>query len=369
MQKKKERKIERLEDLKRSELIHIIKVYNKQNIIKNYHKMNKSQLIEHINKHIILSQDFKTVKPKQNETKLISVSKYDKLMKEEKEAKTEKDIKALYKAFGGLKAQLLLLQKKKKEYDENYNSDKKLGNNVMWVAEYKDLEDDIKVSKDKLINIRNKIKLLDEKQQEKEETSKKAKEELREVKKNIKDKVGKNKIDEYIKIIEQNEKKMKEEDIKIKKIDEEVKQFEELMKKPILKVEPKKKEVEKMNQKQQEIYNFIQEEKKNLNVKLKDDEIKQLILLGDNPYIIGFINYLVNKGYKFNDIIKYNDDIKDIVFSAYQLAEQNNNLFSVDEVFEHGIKLLIEDMEPTDDFNPRYIINDLEKVLKDIKKR
>ena len=84
--KKKEKK-EKLEDFKRSELIHIIKVYNTNNIIKNYHKMKKSDLIESINKHILISDDFKKIQPKINEVKLISVSKYDNLIKEKKKKK------------------------------------------------------------------------------------------------------------------------------------------------------------------------------------------------------------------------------------------------------------------------------------------
>jgi hypothetical protein len=160
---KKERKIKSLEDLKRNELIHIIRVYNKENIIKNYHRLKKSELIDVINKHIIMSEDFKKVQPKPKETKLISVSEYDKLMGEKKEAKTYNDIRLLYKAFGGLRGNLLLLQKKKKEYDEDYKSDKRLGDDKQWVKEYEDLKDDINLTKDKLKKIQIKLKELEEK--------------------------------------------------------------------------------------------------------------------------------------------------------------------------------------------------------------
>ena len=165
--KKKEKK-EKLEDFKRSELIHIIKVYNTNNIIKNYHKMKKSDLIESINKHILISDDFKKIQPKINEVKLISVSKYDNLIKEKKKKKKDenkednnKNLSNLYKAFGGLKAQILLLQKEKKKYDEDLSYNLKLKDDVYWTQEYNDLIDDIKISKDKLKLINEQLKKFD----------------------------------------------------------------------------------------------------------------------------------------------------------------------------------------------------------------
>ena len=112
MPKKTERKIEKLEDLRRHELIRIIQIYNRNNIIKNYHKQNKSQLIEAINKHIIFSNNFKEIQPKPNKIKLVEYDKFKKNeqlqkkeeqpKKKEEQPKKEEEYKSIDKKYNKL---------------------------------------------------------------------------------------------------------------------------------------------------------------------------------------------------------------------------------------------------------------------------
>lgn len=158
---KKQRKIEKMEDFKRSELIHIIRVYNKHNIIKNYHKKNKNQLIDAINEHIILSEDYKKVSPKPNETKLISVTKYKELKDENLLNNKEKNLNKLYKQYGNINANLMKLRMEKKQKEEELKSDKRLNDDPNFKEDMKNINDDIKIYITQLNKIKNQIKKID----------------------------------------------------------------------------------------------------------------------------------------------------------------------------------------------------------------
>jgi len=261
---KKERKIEKLEDLKRKELIHIIDVYNRENIIKNYKSKNKVELIKLINKHILVSDNFKEIEPKPNRTKLITKSKYDKTISEEKEIKTEKDINALYKAFGGLKAEISKLKDKLKKLDEDYRTDEELGNDIYWVADYKDLKDDIKIQTDKLIKIRDKILKIENREVKKKEP-----------------KAKQDKYSKIIKNIDEYEKKMKHDDKELKKQFEEILDLDNKTKQNILikefltKIENDEKRTEEENIKLNKDFIDIMNKMKEVPKKIKKIENKE----------------------------------------------------------------------------------------------
>jgi hypothetical protein len=174
----KHRVINSIDDLKRNELIHIIRVYDNYNIIKGYHTMNKTQLKEAINKHIILSPDFKTIKPKQHETKLIEYDEFKKKLQNKKddEILTGKQERKLHRARGRQIGTIEKLKDELKGLKEEMESDYKLKNDENFKKEYNDVVKALNTEREKLKTITQLIvkhNKLVEKIEEKKEKEKK----------------------------------------------------------------------------------------------------------------------------------------------------------------------------------------------------
>lgn len=157
---KKQRKIEKMEDFRRNELIQIIRIYNKGNAIKNYHKKNKKQLIEAINKHIIVSEDYKTIEGKPFKKKISTYDKYED-KKIDKKLSLDKERK-LYRDRGRLKAVILKLKEEIAEMDIEIDGNYKLRNDKDYMKTYNDKKEELKIEQNKLKTISNLIKKNEE---------------------------------------------------------------------------------------------------------------------------------------------------------------------------------------------------------------
>lgn len=188
----KQRVIRSIDDLKRNELIHIIRVYDNYNIIKGYHTMNKTQLKEAINKHIILSQDFKTIKPKQNETKLIEFDEFKTKLKNRKddELLSGKQERKLHRARGRQIGKIEKLKDELNELNIEMESDYKLKKDDNFKKEYNDVVKSLNIEREKLRTItqlivqHNKLvkKIEEKKIEEKKEKENEAKKHLKKIK-------------------------------------------------------------------------------------------------------------------------------------------------------------------------------------------
>ena len=151
----KERKINKLEDLRRSELIAIIRIYNKENIIKKYHALSKVKLIELINKHILMSPDLKQIQPKINNTNLVEYDKFKNVKIDKK--LSNKDERKLYKERGRQRAIILKLKEELADMDVQIDGNYKLKNNADFMKNYNEKNELLKIESKKLKSINDLI--------------------------------------------------------------------------------------------------------------------------------------------------------------------------------------------------------------------
>jgi hypothetical protein len=171
MVKQKDRKIEKLEDFRRNELLYIINVYNKENIIKNYQNKNKTELIKLINKHILVSPDFKEIEPKPNKVVIVEHDKF----KDKKIDKvvTGKDESKLYGERGKQRAKVLKLKEKIADMDIQIDGNYKLKKNSEFMKLYNETNDLLKIESKKLKSINDVIKQSEKLRVPKKEPKKK----------------------------------------------------------------------------------------------------------------------------------------------------------------------------------------------------
>ena len=188
----KKRVIKSLDDLKRKELIQIIRVYDNNNIIKGYHAMNKTQLKEAINKHIILSPDFKTIKPKQNETKLIEYDEFKKKL--QKKDLSELELMKMLGALKGDKSKLeqnILDLKQQIEYEEDRDGKESQNKINILEEEIEDLKPQIKILKDRINKVIDLIKIVRERDEPKRKEEEMKENKKKQILKNIQNKAEK----------------------------------------------------------------------------------------------------------------------------------------------------------------------------------